>query len=957
MIRMTASHSHEAAVAYFDQGLSKGDGRGDYYGKGQATPGVWFGKDAERLGLEAGSEVNRDQFAHLARASEPGSGKQLTQRIREDRKAGYDITFLAPKSISIAGLVGGDERVIEAHDRAVTKVMGRIEDDMITRDQRAGKARKVATGGLAAGLFRHVDSRPGEDGKPDPMLHTHAYVFNVTYSEERGGWYSPEFHDIKKDMPYYQALYHKEMAAELQARGFEVVATKDAFEIKGLEDRDLVEKFSRRTEAIERYAREKGITDTEEKARAGLRTRQRKSEPMALDSLQDYWDGRLTDRERRQLREVIANASGDKPPSSPPGPSTGQAIDYARDHLFQRHSTVPERRLVAEALAFGVASPGVTPEAVERQVRERTDLLRGTFRDERYLSTREVYAEEQRMLDFASGGINARRPFKDGTLDFAPIIDKKTGKAHSLSGEQKQAVRDIVHGTDRVQLFLGRAGTGKTTTLNEIRRHIEESGYEFLSYAPSTNARNLLRNDTFANAETTQKLLADPKLQDKVHSRSVLAVDEAGLVSSRDMAHLFQIAEDKGARVLLVGDYHQHFSVERGDGLRLVAQNSGIKPAKLEKITRQRPRDYRKAVELVSQGRVAEGIHQLDTQQAIKEVETGERHLHLAAAYLEARDEGKTALVISPSHREKDAVTEIIRDELKGRGDISGEEHTIRSWKSRNWTEAQRGNAGLYRPGDVVEFNQNARGGFVRGSRWKVTGTDKGLVRIEDQHGRRDVLPLQQARRFEVYEAREIGIAKGDVIRLTKNGTTSVKQRRIDVANNDLFTVAGFTADGDLITTKGWVLSKHYSHLENGIVRTSHSSQGTTVDRVLIAQGTESFGASSREQFYVSISRGKEKAVIFTDDREGLMKSVERSGQRLSATELIDQRAREAAEARESRMRWMARRARIAMNEAADAAKEKARETARQVRDTTRSWTERIGQERRNRPRGYVPGR
>jgi hypothetical protein len=107
----------------------------------------------------------------------------------------------------------------------------------------------------------------------------------------------------------------------------------------------------------------------------------------------------------------------------------------------------------------------------------------------------------------------------------------------------------------------------------------------------------------------------------------------------------------------------------------------------------------------------------------------------------------------------------------------------------------------------------------------------------------------------------------------------------------------------------------------------------------------------------VSISRGKEKAVIFTDDREGLLKSVERSGQRLSATELIDQRAREAAEAREGRMRWMARRARIAMNEAADAAKEKARETARQVRDSTRTWAERIGQERRNRPRGYVPGR
>ena len=528
MIRMTPSHSHEAAVAYFDNGLSKGDGRGDYYGKGQATPGVWFGRDAERLGLAEGSEVTREQFAHLARASEPGSGKQLTQRIRDDRKAGYDITFLAPKSVSLAGLVGGDERVIEAHDRAVTKVMQRIEDDMITRDQRAGKARKVATGSLAAGLFRHVDSRPGEDGRPDPMLHTHAYVFNVTYSEERGGWYSPEFHDIKRDMPFYQSAVPQGIGGRASVPGLRGGRDEGRLRIKGIDDRDLIEKFSRRTEAIERYAREKGITDAEEKARAGLRTRQRKAEPMALDALRDYWDGRLTDQQRRQLREVIAGASGDTPPSSPPGPSAGEAIDYARDHLFQRHSTVPERRLVAEALAYGVASPGVTPEAVERQVRERTDLLRGTFRDERYLSTREVYAEEQRMLDFASGGINARRPFKEGKLDFAPVIDKKTGQAYQLSGEQKQAVRDIVHGTDRVQLFLGRAGTGKTTTLNEIRRHIEESGYEFLSYAPSTNARNLLREDGFTDAETTQKSLVDPKLQDKIHARSVIADRRGG---------------------------------------------------------------------------------------------------------------------------------------------------------------------------------------------------------------------------------------------------------------------------------------------------------------------------------------------------------------------------------------------------------------------------------------------
>ena len=176
---------------------------------------------------------------------------------------------------------------------------------------------------------------------------------------------------------------------------------------------------------------------------------------------------------------------------------------------------------------------------------------------------------------------------------------------------------------------------------------------------------------------------------------------------------------------------------------------------------------------------------------------------------------------------------------------------------------------------------------------------------MQNSEGKTTRLPLSEVTKFQVYEARTIALAGGDKVRITQGGTTEPQRQFVPVKgmvekahrlnNGAMYQIKGFTDDGDIIIKTGRhgkeqaVISKHYGNLAHGYVTTSHASQGITVDRVFIAQSSESFPASSTEQFYVSVSRGKESVKIYTDDKEELKNVIQKSGQRISATELQQQ--------------------------------------------------------------------
>jgi ATP-dependent exoDNAse (exonuclease V) alpha subunit len=175
-----------------------------------------------------------------------------------------------------------------------------------------------------------------------------------------------------------------------------------------------------------------------------------------------------------------------------------------------------------------------------------------------------------------------------------------------------------------------------------------------------------------------------------------------------------------------------------------------------------------------------------------------------------------------------------------------------------------------------------------------VTVKSAGMtgVRIARAGGPEAIVPLAEAGKFQVYRPEKLRVAAGEKIRITRNGYVpearpGIRGGKTQLNNGAMYEVEGFTASGDIRLANGFVVPKDYGGLAHGYVVTSHASQGKTVDKVLVALGSESLAAANREHFYVSISRGRERVRLYTDDKVAMMEAVQASSARLSATELM----------------------------------------------------------------------
>lgn len=878
MVTAKTQYNLKNAKEYFEEHLCVGD----YYDEGQRVTGQWFGLGAERLGLN--DKVGAEAFLLLCENRHPASGETLTQRMNTtrtdetgnhtaNRRIFYDFTFSPPKSVSVAALVGADERILEAHAQAVRAAMKEFEGFAATRVRTAKSNRDRSTGNFVAAMFTHDTSRA-----LDPHLHTHCIVFNATFDAAENRWKALQNYELLRARKFAENVYYHELARKLRGFGYEIrnLARGD-FQIEGISE-EICERFSKRHTQIDE-AIKKLLTEKPECASGDLMAmrrlvataeRARKQKELSHDEQRALWDGQMTEGERAALRQLLNRS--EVPFGNRVG--VGEAVQWSEDHLFDRCSVVLECQLWQQALERG-RGENFSVDELKEFTRQRP-YIRNSERPAE-VTLREVLLREMDIVQTA----------KDGAGNCRPLLEHSYTADPKLDGEQRLALDSLLRSTNAVSLFRGGAGTGKSFVLGELVKQVRQSGKNVITLAPQRQQVVAMEQAEFPLPTTVTSFL----LKHELVEGAVVVVDEAGQIGGRQMAELLRLARERNARVILSGDTRQHGAVEASDALLAIERHSGVKPVELHTIRRQDPalgrseresskiKQYRKAVEAAAAGKLAESFVRLEKMGAVVSCGLGEQADKLADEYVQLAEQKASAVVVSQTWAEVHRINSKVRDALKGKGLVGANDVAVEALNKLDLTNAQKRDQRFYPKDAVIVFNQKVRQ-TEPGKRGKLVGIVKAGVLVEID-GKCITVSNKVLNKITVCLSREISVAQGDKLHLKANRKLASGAR---VTNGELVTVKSALADGKIELTDGRILDKSFREFLPGYAVTSYGSQGKTVDYVLFSDSTIK-AATNAQQWYVTISRGRRGIRIFTPDKEQLQENLARSGHRPLALE------------------------------------------------------------------------
>jgi conjugative relaxase-like TrwC/TraI family protein len=840
----------------------------DYFAEGERVAGIWQGRGAELLGLSG--HVKTEEFEALRQGLDPRTKEFLRVRHSADRTAVdgtrfargrslYDFTISAPKSVSVLAIVGGDDRLIEAHRTAVAEALKETETYAASRVRRTGANEDRPTGNLAIAIYHHDASR-----ELDPQLHTHAVAANLTFDGGEGRWKALQASDIYERRAYLSEVYRNSLAREVRSLGYEVENQRDArgrdigFQIRGVSV-ELLEKFSQRShqrdQAIEVFVEQHGRRPTDNEIAVLVReSRADKLTEISTRELREKQRARLTPNEAKMLARMCGFQ-----PLTRALESSAASLEYAKDHIFERVSVARDQDLLTEALRHGRGRIRLADLKGELNLQESAGKI---LRSGREIATAASLERERNMIAAVNRGLGQFEPLGDAG---AFVV------ADRLRPEQKHAVEFVLQSGDLAVSISGAAGTGKTATLQELRRGLMDAGHEVLAVAPTMSAVEELQKVGFADAITVERFLQDPRVRNDIRG-NVIILDEAGMVSARQMADLLVLAEQSSLRVVFSGDTKQIRSVEAGDALRILEKESRLKTVALNQVQRQTRKDYRDAMEEL-RGNPERGFAMLYAMGAVREVAFADRATAIADAYASAV--GQT-LVVCATHDEIDRVTEAIRERKKTRAQL-GESRTVSRHVSLNWTAARKADLQNYRPGQLLGFHRAVKS-IAKYETAEVVSTAPNAIVVRTADGvERTVSPKQNAS-FDVFEARPMEVSPGDQLLLTANR----REAGLRITNGELVAVSDVDDAGQIQLEDGRTLPSDYRSVAHGYAVTAHRSQGKTVDSVIL-----SGDGMQKELFYVAASRGRQSVIVITSDKERLQETVARSMARTSASELL----------------------------------------------------------------------
>ncbi|MGH9970480.1 MAG: MobF family relaxase, partial [Pyrinomonadaceae bacterium] len=640
----------------------------NYYSESGEVKGRWCGNLAEEWNLKG--EVSSEQYERLVDGQDPHTGEQLIKSVSareivdEDGKktitsthrAGWDATISAPKSVSLAALVGDDERVREAHRESVNEALKDFEQYLQARG--AGDKRAIKTGKMVAAQFEHTSSRPDRtNGYAAPQLHTHVVVFNMTQTED-GKVRSVEPGELYRSQKYATAIYRAHLAEKLQALGYEIRVDPrtGAPEIKGFSAEYLQDSSPRRQEVVteegkmkERMEREgKTVSDKARLKQAAARKNRRSKnfDPAKMQERALEMDS----KHGNQARRLVAQARARLPLRLPENEieiRAREAVTFARDNAVKAEAVADMREVWNDALRRNLGLTNYAAVAAELHRREESGEFIKITRQQRppETTTERMLAMEKQNIQTMLDGKENRPAMVEAERVNEVVTTTAERQQLRLNAHQQSAIEQILSSRDQIIGLQGGAGTGKTTALSVLREAAENEGYQVRGFAPSARAAQQL-GESGIETETIQKFLRRRKQPATVSRLFVL--DESSLASTTHVNKLFARLEPED-KVLLVGDVRQHQAVEAESPFEQL-QKHGMTTVELTENVGQRTK-LKQTVEKLAARATPEAVAELVSRGKVIEI-TDERERLEAIAQDYATNPTST-LVISPANRER----------------------------------------------------------------------------------------------------------------------------------------------------------------------------------------------------------------------------------------------------------------------------------------------------------------
>jgi conjugative relaxase-like TrwC/TraI family protein len=857
----------------------------NYYSQGDGLAhSEWLGKGASAQGLNG--QIIEQHFHNAYQAKNPNGNPLRKQQnyskpsLRHNRP-GTDVTLSAPKSISFAALVVGDRQILDAHKAAVRATMEYVENNCIFyQTKQKGKKLLLQSQTAQIAVFHHDDNR-----NKDPQLHSHCVILNQTLCPD-GTWRAVANKELYIQQKTIGAYYAHELARQLKQIGREIEWTDDhTFELAGIDKEKLDTVFSTRSNQIESELAMAGLTRSgataAQKQAACLKTRPQKKHhlhPTDREQQLAEWRQRAADAGIGITIETRKQLEKAKDWSPQPG-SIPSLIHSATSILTERLTAFTKHEFLKECLRQSQGR--YDPKQIIAEIESISDLI--PTRDGRLTTTHQLH-REQKILGLADSGRNSLSPL--ASIERANAI----ARAKNLNTGQTNALHHMATSRDAIVLVTGNAGVGKTYTMKALKETIGNQSIRGL--APSAAAAEVLMTESDIPSQTLASylLISDERLP----KNELLLVDEAGMLSTRQMEQLLEKVFSTNSRVILVGDTKQLSAVEAGAPF-LLLQHLGFPTATIDQNLRTSDPFLKQVVERMAtheldEESVNQAYQKLNDQGKIQQIANeNERIDAIAHDYLSRTEEVRSkTLILAGTKADKQAITTAIRSGLITEGTLNNARLIIPTLRRKDLDKFAITQSHHYQRGDVIKFpTENAQ--FSKDFYYRVSAVNPqtNTLTLIDAGGSDYTLSLDKYKQREVYQVQELELRPGEQMRFTKNIRTSDYKQ----LNGQRFTVEGFTTDGQItILSNGQIQNVSPSlllHSDYRYVDTVYSSQGQTADYCIYSAAPANSLTVGRESFYVAASRARQEFVIYTASASDLGVTIQQSRANENALDLI----------------------------------------------------------------------